>query len=150
MTIIEILKETWNMMELSKSIDKEFHDNGPDNTKIFKVNGEQVRDVFKADFIGGGHSFVYKFIPENEIWIEDMAHLNDQRFILSHELSERFLMKHLGMSYPKAHAKANLLEARLRKGDNANQVFDDFCHENFKKPCLQHIGPQLKLAYDSY
>lgn len=137
-------------MELSSNIQKEFHDRGPDNTKIFKVNGEQIRNTFKADFIGGGHSFVYNFIPEDEIWIEDMAHPDDQRKILSHELAERFLMKHLGLSYPKAHEKANKLEARLRNGEEPETVFDEFCHENFKKPQLHQMGKQLTLAYYSY
>lgn len=144
------LREAYKLMEMAANIKKEYHDAGPDNTKIFKVNGEEVRDIFKADFIGGGHSFVYNFIPENEIWIEDMAHPDDQRKILSHELAERFLMKHLGMSYPKAHAKANKLESRLRDGEEPEKVFDEFCHENFKKPGLQHIGKQLALAYYGY
>jgi hypothetical protein len=150
MSSLEYLKETWNIMELQTSIKKEFHDNGPDNTKIFKVNGEEVRNTFKADFIGGGHNYVYKFIPENEIWIEDMKHPDDQRMILSHELAERFLMKHLSMSYEKAHAKANKLESRLRANEDPEVVFDEFCQENFKKPNLQNCGKQLALAYFSY
>lgn len=150
MGILENLKETWKMVELANNIEKEYHDDGPDNTKIFKVNGEQVRNTLDTGFIGGGHSFVYDYVPENEIWIENMTAPGDQKFILSHELVERFLMKHLSYGYEKAHNIANKVEGKLRAGEEPETVFGDFCKEYFKKPELQNSGKQLALAYYGY
>jgi hypothetical protein len=147
---LDHLKDVWKKMELRESIDKEYHDNGPDSTKIFKVNGQQIRDTLCVDFIGGGHSLVYDFIPENEIWIEDMAHPADQKYILSHELVEHYLMKHLSYSYPKAHNIANKIEERLRANEEPETVFADFCNEYFKKPELKNSGKHLALAYYGY
>ena len=37
--------------------------------KIFKVDGEWVKNNICTYFDHGGHAFVYEFIPVNEIWI---------------------------------------------------------------------------------
>jgi hypothetical protein len=144
------LKETWNLLELSNSVVKEFHDDGPDGLKIYKIDGNQVRNTLDVEFIGGGHNLVYPFIPENEIWIETLEGADDQRFILAHELVEIFLMRHLGWPYKKAHNVANKTEDKLRHGGDPEVVFDEFCKEYFKKPSLENAGKQLALAYLSY
>lgn len=63
-----------------------------DKLKVWIVNGELVRDLFYIDFTEGGHDKVYKFIPENEVWIDDDLSPKEIGFILLHELYERNLM----------------------------------------------------------
>ena len=82
--------------------------------KIWLVNGEAVRDKFRIDFAGGGHSKVYHFIPENEIWIDDDISPNERRFIIIHELEERKLMSR-GKKYRDAHFIATEIEDIARK-----------------------------------
>ena len=154
MNIKTVLLEAWKMMELEQSIPKQFHDDGPEGIKIFSVDGEAIRNTFhdfqKDDFIGGGHHLAYDFIPENEIWIEQMEDTEEQRHLLAHELAERMLMKHLGKKYIDAHHIASNIEMRLRAGEDPTTVFDEFCKTHFKKPELQGMGKQLALAYLSY
>ena len=149
--ILVNLKETWTLLELANSIQKQFHDYGPEGTKIFTVSGEELRNTYKnllkVDFIGGGHHYVYPFIPLEEIWIDNEVDNNEQRFFLAHEMVERMQMKHLGKSYALAHAEANKIEAKLRGGEDPENVFDEFCKVNFRKPELQSMGRQLTLAY---
>ncbi len=63
-----------------------------DKLKVWIVNGELVRDLFYIDFTEGGHDKVYRFIPENEVWIDDDLSPRERKYILLHELYERNLM----------------------------------------------------------
>lgn len=154
MNALETLKEAWKMMELASAIPKEFHDDGPEGIKIFCVDGPSLRnthkDFEKDDFIGGGHHYVYRYIPENEIWIENIADAEEQRKILAHELVERMLMRHLHLKYEVAHRAASEVEMALRANEEPEGVFDKFCNTYFKKPELKSMGKQLTLAYLSY
>lgn len=70
--------------------------------KIVFVDGAIVRKYFDAYFLLGGHHYVYRYIPKNEIWIDDLNYTDDQEFTIIHELHERNLMKK-GMDYASAH-----------------------------------------------
>lgn len=93
---------------------KEFHKKLKDGTTIYSVDGDYVRNNLEVDFIGGGHGYVYTFIPKNEIWIEQRFSQDDQTFFLMHEMIERLLMIHAKWTYNKAHAFANDVERVLR------------------------------------
>jgi hypothetical protein len=60
--------------------------------KIYSVRGDLVRSLFFIDFTEGGHDKVYKFIPANEVWIDDDVYKKEIPYILIHELHERYLM----------------------------------------------------------
>ena len=62
------------------------------NLKIKLVRGDLVRSLFDLEFTEGGHDKVYSFIPENEIWLDDMIYKKERALILIHELHERALM----------------------------------------------------------
>jgi hypothetical protein len=149
--VLTNLKENWVMMELENSINKVFHDYGPEGTKIFSVSGQQIRNTFmnhmKTDFIGGGHHYAYSFIPLEEIWIDNEVSTDEQRFFLAHEMTERMLMKHLHKKYPDSHNIANTIEMKLRAHEEPENVFNSFCNEHFKQPELKNMGRQLTLAY---
>jgi histidinol phosphatase-like enzyme len=89
----------------------------PDGTDVRLVDGVQVRNDGHTDYIGGGHHLVYDWIPENEIWIDTEVPELDRAFILSHELTERGLMRS-GVSYDDAHDAANAFEGKLRQHAN--------------------------------
>lgn len=82
---------------------------------IYKVDGKVVRDLFKTDFVEGGHGLVYKFIPESEIWIDNEIESDEIPLIIDHEINERNFMKEKNFSYLKAHYKASKIEWKLRK-----------------------------------
>lgn len=84
------------------------------NLQIWIVNGELVRGIFEISFTEGGHDQVYNFIPKNEVWLDnDLSH-RENKFVLFHELYERFLMAQ-GWEYEKAHCAASDLEWNYRR-----------------------------------
>jgi hypothetical protein len=81
---------------------------------VWIVNGKIVRDIYFLDFTEGGHDKVYSFIPENEIWIDNDLSIGERKFVLIHELNERWLMS-LGKDYVSAHYSSSSLEFFCRK-----------------------------------
>jgi hypothetical protein len=80
---------------------------------VWIVNGRLVRSTFDIDFTEGGHDYVYEFVPENEVWIDDAIVEQERPYILLHELHERNRMS-TGWSYSKAHAESSNIEFRCR------------------------------------
>jgi len=83
------------------------------NLSVWIVNGRLVRSVFDIDFTAGGHDYVYEFVPENEVWIDDDIEEPERGYVLLHELHERNFMAN-GWTYDKAHAESSRLEYHLR------------------------------------
>ncbi|MEM7825023.1 MAG: hypothetical protein QXO27_03560 [Candidatus Aenigmatarchaeota archaeon] len=87
------------------------------NIKVWIVNGKLVRDIFYADFTQGGHDKVFSFIPKGEVWIDDDVSQKERKFIILHELYERFLMSN-GWDYDgrkkSAHDQSNEIEFLCR------------------------------------
>lgn len=80
---------------------------------VFVVNGKRVREIYDDDFIEGGNGFVYKYIPSNQIWLDNTLDPQDYRPVLVHEYVESSLMHH-GMKYDPAHIKATKVEYNYR------------------------------------
>jgi hypothetical protein len=80
---------------------------------VWIVNGRLVRSVFNIDFTEGGHDYVYEFVPQNEVWIDDAIVEQERPYVLLHELHERNRMAS-GWTYSKAHAESSRLEYRSR------------------------------------
>ncbi len=84
--------------------------------KVFVVDGGYVRDHFDTDFVWGGSSMSYNFIPEGEIWVEQHdTDTHDFVAILGHEIQEYLLMKYKNEPYQEAHNKALQTERRIRR-----------------------------------
>jgi hypothetical protein len=80
---------------------------------VWIVNGRSVRSTFDIDFTEGGHDRVYKFVPNNEVWIDDAIIEQERGYVLLHELHERNRMAN-GWPYNRAHAESSKLEYRCR------------------------------------
>ena len=80
---------------------------------VWIVNGRLVRSGFDIDFTAGGHDYVYEFVPQNEVWIDDAIKEQERGYVLVHELHERNRMAG-GWPYSKAHAESSRLEYRCR------------------------------------
>ena len=77
------------------------------------VSGRMVRSFFDIDFTEGGHDYVYEFVPEKEVWIDDDILEPERPYVLVHELHERNRMA-TGWAYSKAHAESSRVEYRCR------------------------------------
>ncbi len=84
---------------------------------VYIIDGRLVRSAFYIDFTEGGHDYVYKFVPHNEVWLDDDLVLEDLPYVAIHEIHERNLMKR-GWKYLDAHGSASVLEWTLRQHPN--------------------------------
>ncbi len=80
---------------------------------VWIVNGRLVRSVFDIDFTAGGHDYVYEFVPEKEVWIDNDIEQEERGYVLVHELHERNRMA-TGWPYSKAHAESSRIEFHCR------------------------------------
>ena len=80
---------------------------------VWIIEGREVRSIFDIDFTEGGHDYVYEFIPDNEVWIDDDIIDEEREYVLLHELHERNLMAK-GWIYDQAHESASRLEYHCR------------------------------------
>lgn len=85
----------------------------PNDLAIWLVDGSLVRSLFYVDFTEGGHDLVYDFVPKKEVWIDNDIFPKERKFVLLHEVYERYLMSQ-GFSYGDAHKKASGLEWKIR------------------------------------
>jgi hypothetical protein len=95
----DVHKRLWRKLE-----------NGP---SVWIVSGRLVRSVFDIDFTEGGHDYVYEFVPQNEVWIDDDIEESERGYVLVHELHERNRMAR-GWPYNKSHTEASRLEYHCR------------------------------------
>mgnify|MGYP001575064776 CR=1 FL=1 len=83
--------------------------------EIVYVDGKIVRQYIDPEFMFGAHSYVYSYIPENEIWLDIKTEDKEIPFILLHEEVERRLMKEEGKNYDIAHDYATTAEKEARR-----------------------------------
>lgn len=84
---------------------------------VWIVNGRLVRSVFDVDFTEGGHDYVYEFVPQNEVWIDNDLEEAERPYVLLHELHERNLMAK-GWDYDRAHEDSSKIEYHCRHNPN--------------------------------
>jgi hypothetical protein len=96
--------------KLNKTLIKEIK-----GIKIYKVNGQDVRDTYYVPFTEGGNGQRYTFIPENEIWLDNDLVEDEIKYVTLHEYIEQNIMKKFNYSYDKAHAIASEKEHIYRK-----------------------------------
>lgn len=77
------------------------------------VDGAIVRQWIDPWFSFGGHSLVYDYIPNNEIWIDNKQDPREVKYTIIHEIRERWHMSR-NVSYDKAHELATQYEWSLR------------------------------------
>jgi len=125
-----ISKSNLNKKELLEKIKKEMIKKYSNSIKLWLVDGNLVRSFFLLDYCEGGHGLVYPFIPKNEIWIEEALSSSERRFIILHELHERYLMSQ-GKSYKNAHIGATEVEDYYR--ENPKEDLEARIKEEMKK-----------------
>ena len=91
---------------------------------VYLVNGSAVRKSFDPSFCFGGHYMVYKYIPKNEIWIDNAALPKERKYVMVHEIYELKLMKKK-MSYNNAHDYACAAEKEARRNYGVGYYLKD-------------------------
>ena len=96
--------------------------------EVWLVDGRLVRSALDVDYTEGGHEYVYEFVPEGEVWIDNDVSWHERAFVILHELHERNRMAE-GMPYSKAHAESSALELRCRR--NPDELHDAMVAEGW-------------------
>jgi hypothetical protein len=86
-----------------------------DGTRIFLVDGEEVRNNDNVAFFGGAHPKYDDCKTKKEIWIEKIKGGAEESKLLVHEIIEFIMMKYVHMSYDRAHNIANSVENAVRQ-----------------------------------
>lgn len=86
-----------------------------DGTRIYLVDGAQVRNDVDVAFFGGAHPKYEDCKTQKEIWIEKGKGSQEEAKILVHEIIEYIMMKFVHMSYDRAHNIANSVENAVRQ-----------------------------------
>ncbi len=82
--------------------------------QIWVVDGAYIRSHIDEEFTNFGQHYRFKYIPENELWLDREAAHDEQQFFIDHLLVEHRLMAQ-GMPYAKAIEKADLVERKERR-----------------------------------
>ena len=85
-----------------------------DGLKLFLVNESYIDKHIEQEFCEGGNNGRWKFVPEDEIWI-DIADVFDWPYIAFHERLEYYLMTKFGLEYNDAHKIASEEEHKWRE-----------------------------------
>lgn len=87
--------------------------------EVWIVDGKKIREQIFPEFLYGGNSQRYRFVPENEIWIDHAISCEEYGYTLLHEIREYRMMARYGLTYDAAHDSALMLEQGLRLQDLA-------------------------------
>lgn len=103
--------------------------------KVWVVDGAKIRRDLDPQFTNFGQPYRFKFIPENEFWIDKEAHPDERRFFIDHLLIECKLMKD-GCTYEEAITVADMRESAERmRAKGIKQILDKV---NFLPPNSVH------------
>ena len=82
--------------------------------QVWIVDGSYIRSHIDEEFTNFGQHYRYRYIPENEFWIDQEAEHDERSFFIDHLLVEHELMAK-GMPYDEALVEADRSERRERR-----------------------------------
>lgn len=95
------------------------------NWKVLRVDGVEVRDNIKIDFVFGDNpAHNSKDVPKKTIWIEKVVSKKDEVATLIHELVEYFNMTDKDKDYDAAHNIACKAEQKYRDGGEFLEILE--------------------------
>jgi hypothetical protein len=87
--------------------------------EIWIVDGALVRREIYPEFLYGGNSQRYRYVPPGEIWVDNAISAEEFSYTVLHEIHERALMAQRGLTYADAHDSALAAERAARLADRA-------------------------------
>jgi hypothetical protein len=110
--LVKELLEIKDKEEMMKKVHKRLLEEYSKGVNVWIVDGNLVRSVIFIDFVEGGHDKVYPFIPPKEVWLDDDLSPKEIKFVLLHELHERYLMAQ-GWPYHSPERSAHMASSEL-------------------------------------
>lgn len=110
---------------------------------VWRVDGHLVRCYYKTDYTEGGHGYVYRWCPDNQVWIEKDIHPSELPFIVAHEYTELRLMRDCDYDYDRAHAICSKVEFDLRWRQPIEEFFGSRRRKLVKADILKLTSPEF-------
>jgi hypothetical protein len=82
--------------------------------QVWGVDGLYIRGAKDIDFTAGGNPARYRYVPNDELWVESSLSPPDALAVSVHEGIETVLMLK-GIAYDNAHDLSNVFEWNLRQ-----------------------------------
>jgi hypothetical protein len=93
--------------------------------KAYIVDGLFIRNKIDKEFTCFGQHLAFKFIPQDEFWIDkEFGNGSETKFYIKHLLVENRMMKE-GKTYDHALAMADIIEKRERKKSQLMQRYTE-------------------------
>lgn len=114
------------------------------NFDVWIVDGKYIRENIDEEFTNIGQNYKFKFIPENEFWIDKETVPGEEKYFIDHLIIERRLMKK-GYNYNDAVEKADIIEKRER---NKSEIMKELKEKRIhKQEVLNRIHIKLLKPY---
>ena len=113
--------------------------------QIWIVDGSYIRGNIDEEFTNFGQHYRFKYIPDNEFWIDREAEHDEHKFFVEHLLVEHRLMAK-GMPYEQALPEADRAERKERRlaGDVSSLT-----HQGEKLPDGKDVHERLWKKLES-
>ena len=114
--------------------------------KVYGVSGGYVRDNLDVTFTMGAHHFVEedKFIPPDEVWVDDELSPFDFEGLKIHEATEAKRMHLLKEPYEVAHFHANEVETKWRERFKKKYKAQKYLTPDEAREVARMIGLEFK------
>ncbi len=110
---------------------------------VWLVDGEYVRKEIDENFVECDHHYHFKFIPQNEFWIDQATDPLELPYFIDNLLVEYRLMEK-GVSYEEALRQGDLCEKRERA---KSASFQYLCEGTNKMSVVEKIHRELLTKY---
>ena len=82
---------------------------------VYAIETEDVMRAYDMDFVIAGNHSKWKFVPEDQYWVDHSYTVEEAAHDLLHEATEDTIMRELGWDYDDAHMYANEIELEFMK-----------------------------------
>jgi hypothetical protein len=113
---------------------------------VWLVDGERVRKDIDENFVQYDHHARFRFIPANEIWIDQETNEDERKYFLENISREREFMAQ-GMTLEEAVEKADKIEARERR--DSPRIKNILNAHHARKTALEKIRKEKLNKYST-
>ena len=113
---------------------------------VWFVHGDFVRRVICEDFVNYGQALHFKFIPQNEFWLDIENIPGEAQFYIEHLLVEHRAMKK-GIRYEEAFKRAEIAETKERNRSIIARELKKF--KDNKEELIKRVHKKLIKSYSS-
>jgi hypothetical protein len=118
---------------------------------VWVVDGKYIRENIDEEFSNYGQHYRFKFIPQNEFWIDKQKVPGEEKYYIDSMLVMNRLMAK-GVSHDKAVRRADLVERRerakehlIKKGYEAKETREEEIQKIHKRLLKKYSNKKIKV-----